>query len=302
MPEQPDKTRRTIEPLSSKPCCLGCAMPSCTAKRNFSFLEGASHPDELVYTAAKLGYRALAITDRHSLAGVVRAHSAAKDVGLKLLIGAEVTPLDAPRSCVAGHRSRRPMATCRDLLTCGKLKSPKGECHLTFDDIATYADGLIACVLGTVTPTQLGEYREVFGDRCYLLAHRLYETDDLRELAERQQLAKKCFVPLVASNGVHFHIPERRPLADVLTAIRAGCTVADAGDLLLPNAERHLKSPEKMRELFAAFPDAIKRTVEIAERCHFSLDELRYDYPEELAPAGIVAHRASAESDLARCC
>jgi error-prone DNA polymerase len=282
MPEQPDKTRRTIEPLSARPY-VSLPYAELYCKTNFSFLEGASHPDELVYTAAKLGYRALAITDRHSLAGVVRAHSAAKDVSLKLLIGSEVSPLDAPGAVLLAT-DRKAYGRLSQLLAHGKLKSPKGECRLTFGDVATYAEGLIACVLGAVTVPELCAYREVFADRCYLLAHQLYETDDLRELTERQQIAKKSFVPMLASNRVHFHIPERRPLADVLTAIRAGCTVADAGDLLLPNAERHLKSPEKMRELFAAFPDALRRTVEIAGRCHFSLDELRYDYPEELTP------------------
>lgn len=285
MPEQPDKPRRSAPQVTSQPGA-SVAYAELYCKTNFSFLEGASHPDELVSTAANLSYRALAITDRHSLAGVVRAHMAAKEVGLKLLIGAEVTPVDAPQVVLLAT-DRAAYGHLSQLLTQGKLRSPKGQCQLTLDDVAAHSAGLIACVLGPVTTTGLDRYREIFSDRCYLLAHQLYNTDDLGELAELARMANQCAVPLVASNGVHFHIPERRPLADVLTAIRAGCTVADAGDLLFSNAERHLKSPQQMRELFAAAPAAIAHTVEIAERCHFSLDELRYDYPEELTPPGL---------------
>jgi error-prone DNA polymerase len=127
----------------------------------------------------------------------------------------------------------------------------------------------------------------VFGDRCYLFGKMFYGPDDVSELESLKQLAKQTRVPLVASNHVRFHHPARKPLADVLTAIREGCTIAEAGDMLLPNAERYLKSPDTMRELFVGCPDAIRRTVEIADRCQFNLDELRYDYPEELAPRGM---------------
>src|SRR5262249_42413950 len=125
-----------------------------------------------------------------------------------------------------------------------------------------------------------------FADRCYLLAELHRGPNDERELDERIELAKKARLPLAAANDVHFHHPSRRALADVLTSVQAGCTVASAGELLFPNASRHLKTPEEMRELFARVPDAIRRTVEIADRCAFSLDELRYEYPEELAPSG----------------
>jgi error-prone DNA polymerase len=157
---------------------------------------------------------------------------------------------------------------------------------LSFDDLAAHADGLLAGIVGQVSTDDLFRYRELFVDRCYLFAELHRGPNDERELQHRIALAKQTRVPLVAANDVHFHHPIRRALADVLTATRAGCTVAEAGELLFPNAARHLKSPEEMRELFALAPDALRRTVEIANRCTFSLDELRYEYPEELAPAG----------------
>jgi error-prone DNA polymerase len=295
-------------------------------KTNFSFLEGASHADELVRRAAELGYAALAITDRNSLAGVVRAHGAAKDVGLKLLIGAEITPDDAPPVVL--------LATDRDaygrlarLITRGRRRAEKGACRLSFDDVAEHAAGLIAGVVATCenahgprsvgagspakpqaaeqglqiencklkiansTPhspltTTLHQYREVFKDRCYLLAELHWGPGDRGRLRRLVRLARSAGVKLAAAGDVYYHVPERRALCDVLTAIRHGTTVAAAGELLFPNAERYLKSPEQMAALFAEAPGAVHHTAEIAERCTFSLDELRYEYPEELAPPG----------------
>jgi error-prone DNA polymerase len=285
MPQLPEPKRRSLEPTVRTHSPIGYAELHC--KTNFSFLEGASHPDELVDQAARLGYRALAITDRHSLAGVVRAHAAAKQIGFKLLIGADVQPSDAPSVVLLATDRAAYGRLCR-LLTVGKGRAPKGECHLHFDDLAKYADGILACVYGNATVAELRRYRELFGDRCYLLGELHRGVDDERELAERVKLAKAARVQLAAANGVHFHASERRALADVLTAVRHGCTVATAGELLFPNAARHLKSPEEMQELFATAPGALRRTVEIADRCHFSLDQLKYDYPIELAPPGMT--------------
>jgi error-prone DNA polymerase len=286
MPDPPDKERRIIQTVSI-PARPVPPYAELHCKTNFSFLEGASHPDELVQRAAELGLTALAITDRHSLAGVVRAHAAAKAVNLKLLIGAEIAPTDAPELVLLAT-DRQAYARLSRLLTQGKRRAVKGECHISLDDIQEYAEGLIACVLGEATPRELETYREIFGDRCYLLAQLLYGPDDEHHLDQLISLAKRTRVPLVASNGVKFHEPGRKPLADVVTAIRHGRKLSEAGELLLPNAERHLKSALEMRELFARYPDAVKRTVEIAGRCHFSLDELRYDYPKELAPSGLT--------------
>ncbi|HZZ72226.1 MAG TPA: error-prone DNA polymerase [Pirellulales bacterium] len=284
MPDQPDsKRRRGLPPAAPVRAAIPYAELRC--KTNFSFLEGASHPDELVFRAAALGYRALAITDRNSLAGVVRAHGAAKQAGLKILIGAELDLLDAPTT-VVWAADRAAYGRLTRLLTRGRRNAPKGECCLTFADLAAHAEGLLAGVAGLATAAAAAPFREVFSDRAYLLAQLHCGPHDELELAERQGVARHSRLPLVAVNDVHFHDPRRRPLADVLMALRAGCTVAAAGERLFANGARHLKSPAAMQQLFHQAPEALARTVEIAERCHFSLDELRYEYPEELAPPG----------------
>jgi error-prone DNA polymerase len=263
-------------------------------KTNFSFLQGASHPDELVARAAELGYAALAITDRHSLAGVVQAHAAARQVGLKLLIGAEILPLDAsPVVLLATNRAA--YGRLARLLTLGRRRAPKGECHLTLADLAEHAAGLIAlCQLPGDTNNRLlsleeslARYREAFGDRCYALAELHRGADDARQLDLMIRQAREARLPLVAGNDVHYHHRARRALQDVLTSIAAGCTVAEAGQRLFANAERHLKSPEEISALFVRVPEALERSVAIAAQCEFSLAELRYEYPEELAPAGV---------------
>ncbi|HZZ27452.1 MAG TPA: PHP domain-containing protein [Pirellulales bacterium] len=284
MPDKPESKRRPLEAATtSAPAAIPYAELHC--KTNFSFLEGASHPDELVCRAAELGYRALAITDRNSLAGIVRAHGAAKQAQLKLLFGTELTLVDAS-TVVLLATDRKAYGRLSRLITIGRRNAPKGEFRLSFDELAGHAEGLLATVAGEVSRHDLFRYRELFADRCYLLAELHRGPNDERELEQRMHLAKQARVPLVAANDVHFHHPSRRALADVLTATCHGCTVADAGELLYPNAARHLKAPEEIQELFARAPDAMRRTIEVASRCTFSLDELRYEYPEELAPAG----------------
>jgi error-prone DNA polymerase len=265
------------------------------AKSNFSFLEGASHADELVRQAAALGYRALAVTDRNSLAGVVRAHIAAKEVGLPLVIGAEITPTDAPPVVLWATDRAAYGRLCR-LITRGRRRAPKGECSLTQEDVAEFAEGLLAGVVPGELASDFGElslgavlsaYRDIFGDRCYVLAELHRGVDDHARLAELQSLAREVRLPLVAAGDVHYHVPRRMVLYDVLTAIRQGTTVAAAeGKFLFPNAERHLRPLYDVRAIFATARDALERTGEIADRCHFSLDELRYEYPTELAPEG----------------
>src|SRR5579863_1418366 len=314
MPELPPPKRQpACEPETARlPPAAGVAYAELHCRTNFSFLEGASHPDELVQTASALGYRALAITDRNSLAGVVRAHVAAKSAGLKLLIGAEVTPVDAPPAVLLATDRAAYGRLCR-LLTRGRRNAPKGECSLTLADVAEHAEGMVACVVmkhvlaqyqpealaraGQVIPSlalrvsmsdALHAYREIFGDRCYALAELHRGPDDRWLLAKMWQVAEQHSLPLVAGNDVHYHEPQRRFLADVLAATRAGCSVAELGERRFPNAERHLKSPAQMAKLFADCPEAIGRTIEVAGRCNFSLDELRYEYPEELSPPGMT--------------
>ncbi len=265
-------------------------------RTNFSFLEGASHSDELIARAAELRLTALAITDRNSVAGVVRAHVAAKEAKFQLLIGAEITPADTPPVVLWAMNRAGYGRLCR-LITHGRSRAPKGECRLTFTDVAEHAEGLLAgIVLGDRIAQRhhLAErdgyvvsLRDVFGDRAYALAELHRGPDDARRLRRWIDEAKAANVPLVAANDVHYHVAQRQRLQSVLTAIRHGCTVAELGERRFPNAERHLKSPAEMATLFAECPDAIARSIEIVGRCSFSLDELKYEYPIELCPRGL---------------
>jgi error-prone DNA polymerase len=317
---------------------------------NFTFLTGASHPEEFVERAAALGLGAIAITDRNSLAGVVRAHIAAKETGIPLVVGCrvELTAKDSPSpsdtsrlrdsvpSCLDRETSARSSAardgvpprngasdinttsSLRDfvssslsillfptsrsayghlcqLLTLGKRRAPKGECHLTLDDVLAHHEGLLAVV---IPPPVLDDaFTDVFhrlkrtfdDDRLSLAVSREYGPNDHARLAHLAELARDASIPLVATNDVHYHIPERRKLQDVVTCIRHGCTIHEAGFRLIANAERPLKAPKEMARLFAAYPDAITRTVEIAQRAlQFNLDELRYEYPDEVCPQGMT--------------
>ena len=336
MPDPPpDKRRPRPEPVQ-RVDHAGLAYAELHCKTNFSFLQGASHADELVRTAVELGYTALAITDRHTLAGVVRAHTALKDLTqdlgrdsplLHLIIGAEIVPEDGlPVILLATDRAS--YGRLARLLTVGRRRAPKGECQLFFDDITQYAQGLLALVqlpaevranaASEATPdvrraapssaetsseagnsddapllrvrrfATLETYREIFGDRCYALAELHYGPDDRRQLELFQKQAVAAGVPLVAAGDVHYHHPDRAVLHDVLTATRHHTTVAEAGAYRFPHARYHLKSRHELARQFADAPDTLARTLEVASRCHFSLDELRYEYPEELCPAGLT--------------
>ncbi|MFO0904973.1 MAG: error-prone DNA polymerase [Pirellulales bacterium] len=275
-------------------------------KSNFSFLEGASHADELVSRAAELGYAALAVTDRNTLAGVVRAHGAAKDCGLPLVIGAELHFTDAP-PLVAWAADRAAYGRLSRLLTVGRRRAVKGECWLQWNDLAEHSEGLLVGVplravvgwhragaanLGSAEACSAAvraaceKVRELFGDRAWGLAELFRGPDDAAWLEAWQQLSRATALPLVAAGDVHYHAPARLPLADILTAIRTGQPIDAAQTHLYANAQRHLRSREQLREVFAERPEWLERTVEVLERCRFSLDELRYEYPEELAPAG----------------
>jgi len=298
-------------------------------RTNFSFLRGASSPDELVETAAGLGLHALGVTDRHTLAGVVRAHEAAKEHGLKLLIGAEILPADGPPIALYAM-NRAGYGRLARLLTIGKLRATKGECELTVADVAAHAQDLIAVVLegqkgvresggqevsnrkrgadiravgdspelSCVSALSLTAslphsltpfcFREAFGDRLYLGASIHAGGADRRRVAARAELSRATGIPLVAVNDVHYHERGRRFLQDVLVCIREHCTIAQAGRRLFPNGERHVKPAEDMVRLFHEHPAAVARSVEIAGRCTFSLDELRYEYPRELSPPGVT--------------
>ena len=309
-------------------------------KTNYSFLNGAAHADELVNRAIELGYHALAITDENTLAGVVRAYAAARSTSLKLIIGAEVL-LNDSLAVILWATDRKAYGNLSRLITVGRRRAPKGECWLSFDDLANHHEGLLAGVIPYLqgdrsrtehidnehisfpwyqgglwccdsysdripdfansqnnspalppwlsydqTLTELNRFRELLGDRAYLMAALYQGVDDQWRINQLSQLSNASLLPLVASGDVLYHVPARLPLHDCLTATRHHTTVAQAGDLLLPNAQRHLKSVDRIQHLFAKLPDAVSRTREIADRCQFRMDDLRYEYPEELAPAG----------------
>jgi len=272
-------------------------------RTNFSFLTGASHPEELVATAARLGLAALGIADASSLAGIVRAHVAAKEAGLPLAVGSRLRLGLGSRSEEADELELLVFATdrasygrlCR-LLTLGKRRAPKGSCELRLTDLDGASEGLLAVLPAVASPRQeralstelLGELCSLFdGDRLSLAICAYLGGEDRASWDARRALGRACGVPLVATNDVHYHAPERRALQDVLVCVREGTTLEEAGLRLFPNAERHLKSPARMERLFADFPEALGRSLAIAERASaFSLDELAYQYPDEVSPDG----------------
>ena len=271
---------------------------------NYGFLNGASHPEELVARAAACGCRAIAVTDDRTLGGIVRAHIAAKEHGIQLVVGTSLSftnPEATGLRVVVYPTDRSAYARLCRLLTLGKRRAPKGDCHLTLHDLAEHADGMLAVALTPDVPGAgvvevLSGLRGVFGDdRLSLGIAQHRHADDADRLAVASFLSEHLCIPLVATNDVLHHLPERRALRDVLTCIRHGCTLDRAGYLLLANAERHIKAPEEMARLFTSHPRAIARTIEIAERCAgFSLDQLRYEYPDEVVPAGAtpISHLA----------
>ena len=256
---------------------------------NFSFLRGASHPDELVLQAAVLGHSAIAITDRNSLAGVVRAHVAAKQHNIQLIVGTRLDLEDAP-SLLCYPTDRAAYGRLCQLLTLGKRRAEKGDCHLFLEDLlegeifeAGKGQVMIAIPpdeeLDQAYTNHLALLKNNFKKDFYLSVKHNYSGNDNQRIAGLSQLAKGLFIPLVAVNDVHAHTPERRVLQDVLTCIREHTTIHEAGFLLHHNAERHLKPPEEMTRLFADYPDAITNTQKIVQKCQFNLDELRYEYP-----------------------
>ncbi|NQU70640.1 MAG: PHP domain-containing protein, partial [Rhodospirillales bacterium] len=258
---------------------------------NFSFLRGASHPEEMAAEAASLGLAAIAITDRNSLAGVVRAHGEAKAAGLQLIVGARLDFTDAP-SVLCLPTDRAAYGRLSRLLTLGKRRAPKGDCHIALGDLLDHGDGQIIIALPpeiadeAVFADHLARLGAHFAGRIYLAAQHLYRGNDLKRIARLARLADDRNIPLIATNDVHAHAPDRRRLMDVIACIRDHCTIDRAGYRLAANAERHLKPAAEMARLFRDTPEAVARTIEIARACTFSLDELRYEYPDDEAPAG----------------
>lgn len=263
---------------------------------NFSFLRGGSHPEEIVEHADALGYTTIAITDHNTLAGIVRAHAAARGKKIRIIPGCCLDLLDGP-SLIALPISKEGYANLSALLTQGNLRTEKGKCDLYKADIFRYSTDIKFII---VPPIALDEnfdfpqtfrlalkiYKEALGNNLYLSATRSFQGDDGKKLFRLYQLSEQFNIPMVATNDVHYHDHARRELQDVLTCIREKCTIYNAGFKLYQNAERYLKPAAEMERLFRLYPDAIQRTQEIADACQFSLDSLKYEYPEEIINDG----------------
>lgn len=326
-------------------------------KSNYSFLEGASHADELIERSVELGYQGLAITDRNTLAGVVRAHTAAKDAGLPFYVGAELHPVDGPPLVVWPSDRAAYGRLCR-IITRGRLRREKGACEIRWNDVAELSEGLYAGLLlrqpvldelppadmqhfddfqatpweheravadnllagsrprtaADVTQLEpqgnssfsasclpkcdfdpsddvgwlqwLGLFRDVFGERGFLFAELHRGVDDASQVARMRDLSLRSGVPLLAGGDVHYHISERAILHDCLLATRFNTTIDQIASERLGNSLYHLQSRDRIRRAFTELPEAIERTCQVAEQLKFSLDELRYEYPVELAPDG----------------
>jgi error-prone DNA polymerase len=291
---------------------------------NFTFLTGASHPEELVTRAAELGLAAIAITDRNSLAGVVRAHVALRELTRaqadgtlairshrqtdtssrqtetgaalpvpdaplpRLIIGARLVLTDSAVEWLALPTCRAGYARLSRLLSLGKRRATKGECHLTQADLWAWCTDMVLIALlpdPLSQPADLNDLRNMarqFPNDCYLGTVPRYDGRDSARRAAYAQLARQSALPMVAVGDVLMHHARRRRLADLLTCLRVGCTIDTLGARALPNAERRLKSGAEMARIFAPYPAAIARSLEIAARCTFNLDELSYEYPDEV--------------------
>jgi error-prone DNA polymerase len=268
--------------IAAKPCRYA----ELHALSNFTFLRGASHPEELVETAAALGYEALAITDECSMSGIVRAHMVAKALGLKIITGSELR-LRSGRKLVALARNRNGYAALCRLITRARRAADKGSYALTRP---FFEDGLADCIILWVPDDKLlldaedHWIRETFRDRLWIAVELLADGRQKERLQALQDLGRRLRLPLVASGDVHMHRRSRRVLQDTLTAIRERVTIDQAGFLLYQNGERHLRSMDVLQQVYPR--ELLEASVRIAADIDFSLDELRYEYPDEIVPDG----------------
>ncbi|MEZ2334764.1 error-prone DNA polymerase [Mucilaginibacter sp. RCC_168] len=267
---------------------------------NFSFRLGGSHPEELVDTAADLGYTAIALTDRNTFAGVVRAYVVAKDRGIKFIPAVRLDLIDGP-SLLAYPTDQAAYSRLSGLLTLGNLRAEKEKCYLYKADVYQYAEGSIFVMVPPDIITadfelphkfknDAAEFRKSI-QNLYIAASRTFADGD----AKRLFLLSELNIPMVATNNVYYHDPSRRELQDVLTCVKAKRTIFDAGYLLHQNAERYLKPVEEMARLFHTYAEAIANSQKIADACNFDLKSLQYEYPDELVPNGMTADDYLAE-------
>ncbi|ALE16316.1 DNA polymerase III alpha subunit [Altererythrobacter epoxidivorans] len=321
-PLTPDKRTLDIDPdlidAPDRAPFVELGLASC-----FSFLRGASDAVDLVMTARTLGYDAIGIADANSMAGVVRVHTEASTLKLRPVIGCRIETVEG-LAFLAYPKNRAAYGHLCRLISTGRMQTldgewqEKGECHISLPMLAEHSEDVqlilvppenletritVPAWAGNVVALDGSDLAdEVTGDFSEFLPHLaaglpslrhvaasyLYRGNDQARIARLDALARANGLALLATNDVQYHAPQRRPLHDVMTAIRHKTTVAAAGHLLNPNGERYLKSPEEMQYLFARWPHAIAAAREVADACNFSLAELRYEYPEEIYPDGMT--------------
>ena len=263
---------------------------------NFSFLRGASHPQELVAAAGEYGHYAIALTDRNTLSGIVLAHSTLKKTNncrTRFIVGCRLD-FSNGQSLLCYPTTRKAYGNLTQLLTLGRRRASKGECILELTDVADYAEGQhfilpFPQVLTVSAQTHAERCADLFRGNLHLALTHSCRGDDRQWIRAIAAFARSLSLPTVVTNDVLYHEPGRKMLQDVVTCIREKCTLREAGFRLEANAERHLKPPWEMARIFEAWPEALEATTEIADRCRFSLDELRYEYPEEIVEPGISA-------------
>jgi len=268
--------------------------PELQVTSNFSFLRGGSHPQELVAQAKALGYSAIAITDRNSLTGIVRAHMEAKQAGIQFIPACRLDLMNGT-SLLAYPTDQPAYARLSALLTLGNLRTEKGKCELYKADVYAHAEGILFIAVPPdrlnsrfefdhTFMADLAEYRRHFGKSLYLAASFNYNGQDRKRLYRLAETG----IPLAATGDVYYHTAERRELQDILTCVREKCTIHTAGYLLHPNAERFLKPLDEVQRLFGAYPAALANAQHIAASCTFSLDMLKYLEPEEVLENGLT--------------
>ncbi len=265
---------------------------------NFSFLRGASHPDEMVAEAKRLGLAGVGVADRCTLAGVVRAHVMAKEQKLRLAIGTRLVFTDGTPDILTYPKDRAAYARMCRLLTLGNRRAPKGQCHLTREDFLAHAEGMQAIVAAGEETAALAALLQEIAARAgaaWLAAPVVYDGADARRRRALGEIAAASGARLIATTAPLIHAPERKPLLDVVTCIREKTTLDAAGRLLEANAERHLKTPQEIARLFRDAPEAVSETMRFLDGLNFSMDELRYEYPEE-TKAGYASPQEALEA------
>jgi error-prone DNA polymerase len=251
----------------------------------FSFHEGASTPEQVVAQAGELGLIAIGITDRDGVYGIPRAHRAAQEHAVRILPGALLTITDGPGLSLLA-RTQTGWSQLTRLITQARADTKKGWGRVPLEVVCEKSEGLEAVLLGDWPAERVELVRDAFGEHASLAWVRYLDSHDHTRTAQRVALSKATRVPLVASGDVLAHHRDRKALLDLLTCIRRKCTIDQAGTSLQANVARHLRDPATMKKLMAAMPETVERTVEIANRCHFSLEQLAYRYPREVVPLG----------------